>query len=357
MSSLSLSLKGKLHQFDLDVDLTLPATGVTALFGPSGCGKTTLLRCIAGLEQLNGKVSLNGSMWQDEGTFIPPHRRAIGYVFQEASLFPHLTVLGNLSYGMPDKSNHNKLEVTAQMLGLEDLLDRWPVNLSGGERQRVAIGRALLSEPEILLMDEPLSALDKASKEAIIPYLEQLHDQLEIPVVYVSHDHREVERLADHLVLMDQGRILASGNLDSLLTDSRFSPARSREASSILTARVDRIDPEVHVTEFMLNSCRLLVPGAIGQPGQSYRIRIAASDVSLAREKPSQTTIMNVLPAQILAIHELEASQFNILCQLDDTGSDKLLARISLRSMRLFNFQAGDNIFVQIKGVSMVETG
>ncbi|RED43755.1 molybdenum ABC transporter ATP-binding protein [Aestuariispira insulae] len=353
MNFLSAKLKGRLQDFTLDAAFEIPASGITALFGPSGCGKTTILRCLAGLERLDGYVRLKDDVWQDQGYFRPPHKRAIGYVFQEASLFPHMTVKQNLSYGManPDKVH---LHETADLLGVRELLDRIPDRLSGGERQRVAIGRALLSKPDILLMDEPLSALDRAAKTAIIPYLERLHAGLSIPVLYVSHDHSEVERLADHMLVMDKGRVISNGPLDEMLTDCSLPLASSREATSILEAEITGFDDKNVISLLTVKGATLQVPGALGPVNSRCRLRIAASDVSLASTHPSQTTILNVLPARILAVHDLGNAQFNILCALGDEDGGRILARISRLSLARFGFETGQDIFVQIKGVSMV---
>ncbi len=209
MTRVEAHFSGRIGGFALDVGFAAPETGVTALFGPSGCGKTTVLRCIAGLERLEyGHFSLSATeVWQDGFRFLPPHRRAVGYVFQEASLFPHLSVTANLRFGQKRAADRGIVfDEVVTLLGLSRLLGRVPARLSGGERQRVAIGRALLSQPRLLLMDEPLSALDRISKDEILPYLERLYDALSIPVIYVSHDLAEVERLADHLVLLSAGR-------------------------------------------------------------------------------------------------------------------------------------------------------
>ena len=203
---------GKVGAFALDAAFSFPAQGITALSGPSGAGKTTLLRCIAGLTRLEGRLSVAGEAWQDGRTFLPTHRRPIGVVFQEASLLSHLSVRGNLAYGA--RRSRAKAEVgfddTVELLGLAPLLGRSTANLSGGERQRVALGRALLSQPRLLLMDEPLSSLDAASKAEILPYLERLHRTLAIPALYISHDAGEIARLADRVLFMTAGRILSA---------------------------------------------------------------------------------------------------------------------------------------------------
>jgi molybdate transport system ATP-binding protein len=208
-------------EFTLDASFSSPAHGVTALFGPSGSGKTSLLRCIAGLEHASGRLNINGEVWQSDTTFVPTHKRPLGFVFQEASLFPHQSVRTNLEYGYKRiKPSERKVQVeqVVEWLGLGSLIGRGdPAQLSGGERQRIAIGRALLTSPRILLMDEPLSALDAASKQDILPYLERLHRELNIPVLYVSHAVDEVARLADHLMLLEKGRVVASGELHANL--------------------------------------------------------------------------------------------------------------------------------------------
>jgi molybdate transport system ATP-binding protein len=202
-------LNGRLGAFELDVDLSAPASGVTALIGPSGCGKTTLLRCLSGLCRMTGTVKVNGAVWQDASRFTPPHRRPVGYVFQEASLFPHLSVRRNLMFGLTRTEGARTLsfDQAVDLLDLAPLLERSPAKLSGGERQRVAIGRALLVQPELLLMDEPVSSLDVESKAEIIGRLEQINQTLAIPVIYVSHDRMEVARFADRVLAMRDGRI------------------------------------------------------------------------------------------------------------------------------------------------------
>ncbi len=207
-SGVEASLRGGLGQFRLDADFQFPASGVTALFGPSGSGKTTVLRCIAGLQRMGGRLSVRGQVWQDDGCFLPPHQRPVGYVFQEPSLLSHLSVRGNLEFGLKRAGRGRLgLDEVCAFLGLKPLLGRGVARLSGGERQRVAIGRALLSQPELLLMDEPLSGLDGEAKSEILPYLERLHQVMAIPILYVSHDTVEVARLADRVLLMRDGRV------------------------------------------------------------------------------------------------------------------------------------------------------
>jgi molybdate transport system ATP-binding protein len=209
---------GRLGAFALDAEFNVPASGVTALSGPSGSGKTSLLRCIAGLARLPGRLRVAGDVWQDESTFLPAHRRAIGVVFQEPSLLAHLSVRGNLDYGARRAAaGGTGFDSVVELLGLAPLLARSTTHLSGGERQRVALGRALLSQPRLLLMDEPLSSLDAASKAEILPYLDRLHRELSIPTLHISHDAGEIARLADHVLYMRDGRITPAppGDLDA----------------------------------------------------------------------------------------------------------------------------------------------
>lgn len=345
---------GALGRFTLDVSLCVPARGVTALFGPSGCGKTSVLRCIAGLNRLPGSCIVGGETWQDEVRFRPAHRRPVGYVFQEASLFPHLSVRRNLTYGAPrDPAQHAiAFDDVVPLLGLGHLLDRAPQNLSGGERQRVAVGRALLSQPRLLLMDEPLSALDRATKDEILPFLERLHAALDLPMLYVSHDMAEVERLADHLVLMAEGRITASGPLAELQSDPRLPLAAAREASVSLNATITRHDHGL--TELAVRGGRFLVPGTVGPVGARRRLSVVAGDVSLALERPSPSTILNVLEGRILSAAPLREAEMTVVLGLGTSGEgDRLLARVTRRSWDLLSLAEGKSVHIQVKGVAL----
>jgi molybdate transport system ATP-binding protein len=362
--SISAAFGGVLGAFVLDVAFEAPMRGITALFGPSGCGKTTILRCVAGLNRLSGRLTVGGEVWQDEkaGTFRRPHERPIGYVFQEASLFAHLSVRANLLYGhrraiQKGYTETIRLDNIVDMLGIGHLLDRTTGALSGGERQRVAVGRALLSQPRLLLMDEPLSALDRMTKEEILPYFEALHGSLSIPVLYVSHDISEIERLADHMVLLDGGRVVAAGPLSELLADSRLPIARAPEAATVLETRIGAFHPEDGLTELSIDEQTLLVPGRISSKGGLHRIRIPASDVSLAVERPSLTTILNVLPVRIHAIEPLGEAQVNIVVTLGHRdGGRKLLVRATRRAQRILGLRVGQDVFAQIKAASLAAT-
>ena len=267
-SEISTSFAGPLGGFSLDVAFKMPMRGITALFGPSGCGKTTTLRCMAGLQHLPGHFIVGEEVWQDsaKGVSVKTQGRPLGYVFQEASLFQHLTVRQNLLYGARragDAPTSDALDFDAivELLGIGHLLERSPVALSGGERQRVAVGRALLSRPRILLMDEPLAALDRMTKEEILPYFERLHESLALPIVYVSHDIGEVARLADTMVLLAKGRVIASGPLTTLQTDPSLPLVAAPDAAVMLGGHVAHVDEDFALTHFTVPGGTLIVPG------------------------------------------------------------------------------------------------
>ena len=360
-SGIKARFRGTLGRFSLDARFEAPARGVTGLFGPSGCGKTTVLRCIAGLQRVNpGFCDVGGDIWQDDASFRPPHERPIGYVFQEASLFPHLSVMRNLLYGakgtgLVGSQAQISFDEVVELLGLGALLDRSPQNLSGGERQRVAIGRALLSQPKLLLMDEPLSALDRFTKDEVLPFLERLHETLSLPVIYVSHDMAEVERLADHLVLMEAGRVIASGPLTALQSDPALPLMQARGAAVSLDATVEHYDAAYGLVILSVAEGRFVVPAPPVALGSSRRVRIFAGDVSLARERPLQSTIANVLPARILTVTASSAHEMTALLGLGPLGNGvKLLARVTRRSWELLELAEGISIYAQVKAVALV---
>jgi molybdate transport system ATP-binding protein len=342
----------------LDVAFSTSARGVTGLFGPSGCGKTTILRCLAGLTRLaDGDLRVGGVVWQGGGTFMAPYKRPVGYVFQEPRLFPHLTVLGNLRYGLRRVRGAAPviaLEPMIDLMGLGTLLPRSPAALSGGERQRVAIARALLAQPKLLLMDEPLSALDRDAKNEILPYLEDLPRALSIPIIYVSHDITEIERLADHLVLMDRcGKIRATGRLHDLLADISLPLAQMPEAAMVLAITVEAYDAAYGLTTCAAGGVRLLVPGQLGAPGAARRLRVRASDVSLIKGPPHQSSVLNILPARILAVETPGANQVLVLLGLE--GEVRLVSSITRRSWDILTLQVGDEVFAQVKGMALAD--
>ncbi len=356
MSDIRAQFKMQLEGFALDAAFDAPATGVTALFGPSGSGKTTLLRCIAGLERAAGSLHVNGATWQDENTFVATHKRPLGYVFQEASLFPHLSVRANLEYGykrIAPTERKVPLEQVVEWLGLSRLIERGdPAKLSGGERQRVAIGRALLTSPRILLMDEPLSALDTTSKQDILPYLERLHRELNIPVFYVSHALDEVARLADHLVLLEKGRVIASGALHETLARLDLPLAHFDDAGAVIEAAVAQQDETYHLTRVDFSGGHLWV-GKVEQPfGTRVRARVLARDVSIATQAPQGTSINNILNARIEEIRDEGPDKVIVRMQVGD--AQMLLSRITRRSRDHLGLITGMYVCAQVKSVALM---
>jgi len=342
--------------FSLDVDLDLPGRGVTALFGHSGSGKTTLLRAIAGLERgAQGRLSINGETWQNDAEFRPTHQRSLGYVFQEASLFPHLSVQANLQYGqkrVPASERRVSLEQAVDMLNIGHLLGRKPARLSGGERQRVGIARALATSPRLLLMDEPLAALDHDLKQEILPYLERLHDELDIPVLYVSHAPDEVARLADHIVVMEAGRAVATGPLTDTLARLDLPIRLGEDAGVVLDAVVAARDEEWHLAHMEFAGGRLWVRDHGLPLGHAARVRILARDVSLARAPMTGTSILNTLPAVVVDSVD-DAHPALTLVKLR-VGESPLLARLTRRSAHALELAPGQLLYVQIKAVALI---
>lgn len=342
--------------FTLDVDLAMPMRGITVLSGPSGSGKTTLLRCISGLEQgAEGCLRVGGETWQDGGYFLLPHRRPIGYVFQEANLFPHLDVADNIDFGSRRVRTSGGVDRRAvvELLDIGRLLDRGVSALSGGERQRVAIARALLVSPRLLLMDEPLASLDRARKREILPYIERLREVLDIPVLYITHAHDEVARLADHLVFLEGGRALATGPFSVLGTRLDLPLARDEDAGVIVETVATAYDERY-------NLMRLDFPGGsihAGlrplEPGTRVRIEIQARDVSIALSDTPDSSIANRLPAEIRAFAPADHPA-HLLVRLE-TGGTTLLARITRRSCDQLGLHEGQQIWAQIKSVALAD--
>ena len=360
-ADLRIQVALKRTDFVLDVDLRLPAQGTTAIFGTSGSGKTTLLRVLAGLEpQARGRISLQGEVWQDsaQNTFKPTHQRGLGYVFQEASLFEHLNVTDNLKFGFkrtPVAQRKLGWDQTVALLGISHLLERWPQQLSGGERQRVAIARALAASPRMLLMDEPLASLDAGRKAEILPYLERLQSELGIPIIYVSHAIDEVARLADHLVLLVNGKVEASGPTQELLTRLDLPLAHGDTAGAVLITTVQSHDPTDHLTTVQFNGGQLTVPMSSANIGQSLRIRVQARDVSLTLTKQTGTSILNILSARVTALSADSPGQLMVALDVG-AGSQTvpLLARITARSAQALALAPGLSVYAQIKGVAIL---
>ena len=354
MNSIQARFKIDWPGFSLDVDLSLPGRGVTALFGPSGCGKTTLLRSIAGLERPpKGELRVNGDIWQDDGIWVPTHCRPLAYVFQESSLFPHLSVMGNLQYGRQRSSQAASFDLSQviELLGIVALLPRKPDALSGGERQRVAIARALAVNPRLLLMDEPLAALDMQRKQEILPYLERMQKTLDIPIIYVTHAPDEVARLAHHIVMLEHGKVTASGSLYDTLSRVDLPLRLGDDRGVIIDARVGEIDRRWHLARLDF------ADGAFWTRDQGLtlqdtaRLHILARDVSVAREKPVQSSIQNILAGRIDRCVDDDAPGSVIVRVL--IGETPLLARITARAVAGLALTPGDAVWVQVKSVAL----
>lgn len=344
--------------FALNVQLQLPGHGITALFGPSGCGKTTCLRAMAGLERAQGRVVVNGQVWQDDATrqWLPTHQRALGYVFQEASLFPHLSARANVEYGLkrtPATRRKVQLDQAVELLGIGHLLDRSPATLSGGERQRVAIARALATSPQLLLMDEPLSALDAQRKAEVLPYLERLQRNLDMPVLYVSHAQDEVARLAQHVVLLKDGHAVFSGDTASAMAQTAHPMATAAEAASLVQGHISAYDAQDHLSTVTFDGGQLFISGtAQRQVGDAVRLRVLARDVSIALHALTASSILNRVPAHITALHEDSPGHVTLNLQ---AGRTTLLSRISARSVRDLALQQGQHVIAQIKSVALLD--
>ncbi|MCP4994305.1 MAG: molybdenum ABC transporter ATP-binding protein [Gammaproteobacteria bacterium] len=354
-----MSIDARFHidrgDFSLDVDLSFPARGVTALFGPSGCGKTTLLRAIAGLEHSRGGyLKVGDEIWQNDQKNLPPHQRPIGYVFQEPSLFAHLNVRRNLEYGLKRLNGSVQkvsLDRAVELLGIGHLLDRKPHQLSGGEQQRVAIARALAVSPAMLLLDEPLAALDMIRKQEILPYLESLHRELDIPVLYVSHSRNEVARLADHLILLEAGRVEATGTVSELFSRLDLALAHGPETETVIKAIVAGHDEEFELTYLDFSGGRFAVAGNRLPTGRSARLQVLARDISLTLEHQSKTSILNIFPATVDEMMNEGAAQITVRLMI---GSIPVLARITRKSAAELNLQPGQSVFAQVKSVALL---
>lgn len=342
--------------FALDAALDIPGRGVTAIFGPSGSGKTSLLRCIAGLERApHGWLRVDGYVWQDAHTWVPAHKRPLGFVFQDAALFPHLTVRGNINYGL-QRSGGNALvsmDHTIELLGISALLERKPERLSGGEKQRVAIARALATNPRLLLMDEPLSALDLKRREEFLPYLERLHQELEIPVLYVSHMPDEVVRLADHIVLMDAGKVVASGGLAETLARLDLPLKLGGDAGAVIEGKIGMVDSQWHLVRVDFDGGSLWTRDQGIAAGKRVRVRVLANDVSLALDRSEQTSIQNVLPGVVDAL-AADTHPGQVLVRVK-VGEVVLLASMTRRAAVGLSLHEGSKVWVQVKSVALLE--
>lgn len=355
---IELRFKKNWTTFSIDVDLRLPGRGITALFGASGSGKTTVLRYMAGLDNIpGGFMNFKGNVWHDQSTWLPPHKRALGYVFQETSLFPHLSVTQNLRYGLKRCKNAGSrlLEQVIGLLGIDSLLERRIDKLSGGERQRVAIARALASNPELLLMDEPLAALDHARKLEILPFLEKLHGKLEIPIVYVSHSPEEVMRLADHLVVIERGRIVSSGTLAQSMASIDAPIRPGGEPAVVIDAVIDDRDARWSLSRADFPGGSLWSRDCGHPTGQAVRLRIMARDVSLSlSHRNNDSSILNSIQGRIERMGDDDHPGL-VLIRVAAGGITPILARLSRRSVFNLKLNVGDEVWIQIKSVSVVK--
>ena len=355
---IDLALRLPRDGFTLDVKLALPARGVSALFGPSGCGKTTLLRALAGLERAAGRVAIGDQVWQDDAArlFVPVHRRPIGYVIQEAALFDHLDVRRNIGYGLRRVAATQRrvaLDGVIELLGIGHLQQRRVDTLSGGERQRVAIARALATSPQLLLMDEPLAALDAQRKAEVLPYLQRLHTELAIPIVYVSHAIDEVARLAHHLVLLEQGRVLAAGPLAETLARLDLPTARGEGAGVVLDALLAERDAHWQLARFDIGAGQSLWARDPGLAvGRAVRLRVLARDVSLSRSAHPDSSIGNQLPGRVDHIAD-DAHPALALVRVQ-LGAVPVVARLTRRSAAALQLAPGQPVWVQVKTVALL---
>jgi molybdate transport system ATP-binding protein len=340
--------------FCLDVNLTLPALGVTAIFGHSGSGKTTLLRCIAGLERAKqGQLRIKDTVWQADKLFLPIHKRPLAYVFQESSLFEHLSVQDNLNFGLkrvavpPTKQHFNKV---LELLGIAPFLSRFPAKLSGGECQRVAIARALLVNPQLLLMDEPLASLDGARKQEILHYLQRLPEVFDIPIIYVSHSVDEVVRLADHLVVLDNGKVLSQGPLSELINDLNFPLSLGSDTGAVLQVKVVERDSLWHLLKAEFAGGHFYLPDTGEAIGQNLRLHILARDVSLTLTEHTDTSILNRLAATVEALEDDKEAAMTLVKL--KVGQSSILARLTCRSAAHLQLQPGSKVWAQIKSVA-----
>jgi molybdate transport system ATP-binding protein len=361
-AALQVQVQLQRNDFRLTVDLQLPGTGITAILGPSGCGKTTLLRCVAGLEAAQQvRIEVGGTIWHDttKGICLPTWRRELGYVFQEASLFEHLSVRQNLNYGLRrsitragQQAAQQALQQAIELLGIGSLLERRPHELSGGERQRVAIARALTTQPRLLLLDEPLSALDAARKRDVFPWLERLRDELQLPMLYVTHAADEAARLAQTVVLMEQGQVRMQGPAAHVLSSADSELLQGEALGVVLDGTVRALDARWGLAEVAFDGGSLWLAQGSLQAGRKVRLRVLARDVSLALERPSQSSIQNLLPCSVVDCRD-DVHPAHCVVRLR-CGDSELCARITRRSAHLLGLQTGQAVWAQLKSVALL---
>lgn len=341
--------------FCLSAELRISGEGVTAVFGPSGCGKTTLLRAIAGLEYSDrGYLRVGDQIWQGDGRFLPPHQRSIGYVFQEPSLFAHLNVHGNIKYAQKRRNARTAKrtsDTSIDLLGIGHLLERMPSQLSGGEQQRAAIARALATDPDILLLDEPLAALDDGLKREILPYLESIHRELEIPVLYVSHCRNELARLADQLILLDKGQVLAHGPIGEMWAHIDLPCTHSAGAVSLIDTTVAGYDDAYGLLWLDFAGGRFSLVAEKLELGHRVRLQVVGHDVSIIRTRPQQTSIQNIFA---VTVDQLIVDRDALVTLRLMTGGVPLMARITRKSAESLALQPGDQVYAQVKSAALL---
>lgn len=350
--SLDIAISLARKDFSLDLDLQIAASGVSAISGPSGSGKTSLLRVIAGLERnAIGSVHFNGQVWQQGEVFVAPQKRHIGYVFQHGALFEHLTVEGNIRYAQRrSRANRYSLSSLISIFAIEGLMHRYPSTLSGGEQQRVAIVRAFASQPDLLLLDEPLASLDGDLKAGFYRYLEQAMQQFDVPVLLVSHDNYEIARLTDNIVRIQQGQLQGISRTSQMLTDIHGPMANDLAHSSVLQGVVQRVDEQYCLTIVQVDEQTLYLPKMSACAGEHIKVVIVASDVSVHRAPAQQTSILNQLPTTIIDFKVQECG--SVLLQLA-MAQQCLLAQISKKSFEQLKISKGQGIIAQIKTVAL----
>ncbi len=357
-TGLLIQLELKRKDFQLQVDLSLPDQGVTVLFGPSGSGKTSILRCVAGLERAQGRVLVGNDTWQDsaQGQWTRTCDRDLGYVFQEASLFEHMNVSANLRFGIDrvkKPGTEDALDSATKLLGIGHLLERSTQSLSGGERQRVAMARALATQPKLLLLDEPLASLDISRRHEILPWLERMHQELRIPILYVTHTMQELRQLADHVVLLDRGKVRVQGPVSQVLSDPIFAASVGGEAGAVLEGEVKEHDKVFHLTCIHLNGTLLWLRHRDLTVGSKVRVHIHANDVSLATQPPQGSSIQNILEGHIEAVHD----DFHPASCLIRVRHDRntVLARITKKAVTALELRVGTRVWAQVKSVALAE--
>lgn len=354
MATLALAIRGRRGSFELEVEFDTPLSGVTAVFGRSGSGKTTLLRALAGLERMQGRVVVGGKVWQDARHFLPPEQRQVGYVFQEAALLPHLSVQGNLAYARKRaKTQRISPPQVVDWLGLQHLIERMPSQLSGGERQRVALARALVQSPDLLLMDEPLASLDLSARDVILGHLERLHDELAVPVLYVTHATDEVARIADRVVWLDQGRVRGVASPEALFAELEMGVSLGDDATAFVPARVLRHDDIYHLSELETAWGVLFVPRLTALVGSPARLRIRARDVSLALGREQKTSILNAFAARVGELLPVSAAEVLVRLSCPSAPEQAVLARLTKKSADEMGLRDGLEVYARVKSVSV----